>query len=88
MRQHRIAELVWQPYWRQHVDPNPKQLGQFVSNGADIEQRRFRRRVYEDVQVTVIRVYATRHRSEDTSIARPMGFNYAANGGSVELKSS
>lgn len=56
------------------------------SYGADIEQRRFRGGVDKNVQIAVVRVDATNHRTEDPRIASPVGFDDNANGSAVGLK--
>ena len=51
LRDHASPEFLWQRIWCQHIDLHAEQRAEFVSDRADVEQRRFRRRINQNVKI-------------------------------------
>jgi len=82
----RSPELLRQRFRGHHVHRHAEQLYQLMTNRADVEQRRFGRRVNQNIQVAVLGVIAIHDRAKDAGIASMMGFHHAADILSIDGK--
>ena len=84
--EHSRTELVWQPIGGQHVHGHAQQLSQLHSNRANVEQRRFRCRVDQDIKIASLDVLAAQDRPKNPRIASTMRRNYAPNGRAIQVQ--
>ena len=68
-RKHLGSEFLRQSLRCHYVYRYTKHLKQFVTNGSDVEQRGFRGRVNQNVQVATLYIIAMDDRAENTWIA-------------------